>query len=94
MVERTADYFDDSTPKHRLPSLPRPAFRIREEESVVVLSNQGQPRTRTDESLQVVIPEPSRRLRGPWDHSGSINISVDVDQLLPRLNRAMIVLRG
>ncbi|PPQ70280.1 hypothetical protein CVT24_000843 [Panaeolus cyanescens] len=83
------------TPKHRLPSLPMPAFQVRAADENIIRANAGQPRRRAEDEvkLAVVNKEPGR-LRGPWDHSGSISIRVDVDSLLPPLNRAMVVLRG
>lgn len=47
-----------------------------------------------DEIVVVPLREKESRVRGPWDHSGSINVAVDVDRLLAPPRRAMIVLRG
>jgi hypothetical protein len=63
-----------------MPSIPRPAVQRRPSEgSVVVVGVRGEKR-------EIV--------RGPWDHSGSIGVVVDVDVLLQPLSRAMVVLRG
>ena len=64
-----------------MPSIPRPAVqRPPSEGSVIVVGERGGPERRM-------------RVRGPWDHSGSIGVVVDVDTLLQPLSRAMVVLR-
>ena len=60
-----------------MPSIPRPAVQRPPSEGSVV--------------VVVVGPEKPMRERGPWDRSRSIG--VDVDVLLQRPRRAMVVLR-
>ncbi|KAF8163076.1 hypothetical protein B0H34DRAFT_694056 [Crassisporium funariophilum] len=82
-----------STPKHIMPSVPRPAMR-RPCESSVTAQAQARARSRPEENVVVAEKAAVRTLRGPWDHSGSIATCVNVDRLLQPLQRAMIVLRG
>ncbi|KDR81379.1 hypothetical protein GALMADRAFT_60000 [Galerina marginata CBS 339.88] len=78
-----------SAPKHTLPSLPRPAFRRPSEGEL--LQAQMRARERHDGIVTVAREEKEKRIRGPWDHSGSISVAVDVDRLLQTPARALVV---
>ncbi|KAK0448375.1 uncharacterized protein EV420DRAFT_856457 [Desarmillaria tabescens] len=79
-----------NAPKHTLPAVPRPTFYPPHSVGrgpsppasglpVALASNYSNSRpsnvARRSESVKV--------RRGPWDHSGSVRVPVDVDHLLP-----------
>ncbi|KJA27299.1 hypothetical protein HYPSUDRAFT_131047 [Hypholoma sublateritium FD-334 SS-4] len=68
-------------PKHRMPSMPCAAFHWPVEAT-------------GKEGVRVAGPVAAKKTtaaRGPWDHSGSIAVWVDVDALLQRPGRARTV---
>ena len=71
-----------SAPKHQMPSLPMPALFRREQEE----GTGKRQRKATEKEIKIV--------RGPWDHSSSIKVAIDVDSLLSPLSRAMVAVRG
>ncbi|KAF9557688.1 hypothetical protein CPC08DRAFT_640004 [Agrocybe pediades] len=79
-------------PKYTMPSLPGPAFQ-RPTDAGVVLAR-ARPVAHTCDVVIGREKESEKRIRGPWDHSGSICLDIDVDRLLAPPVRAMIVVRG
>ncbi|KAK7043758.1 hypothetical protein VNI00_008370 [Paramarasmius palmivorus] len=93
-----------NAPKHTMPSVPRPTFCP---SSIVAKGPASPPRRRhksgsswssTDcadvpylPSTQSVSPAPPVKIRGPWDHSGSIRLSFDEDSLLAPLKPVVVM---
>ncbi|KAF9532420.1 hypothetical protein CPB83DRAFT_759641 [Crepidotus variabilis] len=76
-----------NAPRHHLPSMPVPAVFRRALEDASV--------GRKISHDEIVIPKMnSPTIRGPWDHSRSIKVAVNVDQILAPMARAMVVSRG
>ncbi|KAG6833493.1 hypothetical protein H0H87_006065 [Tephrocybe sp. NHM501043] len=78
-----------NAPKHTLPSLPQPTFHPAP--AVKQATTQGRSRSFLLPSLDIVLserprsPQTTQKIRGPWDHSGCIAVSFDVENLLAPL---------
>lgn len=73
-----------------MPSLPAPAAFQEETAHGGALPRQ---RSTTDDMVVTILEKPSGVVRGPWDHSGSIGVAIDIDKLLAPMARAMVVVR-
>ncbi|EKM55753.1 uncharacterized protein PHACADRAFT_96073 [Phanerochaete carnosa HHB-10118-sp] len=83
-------------PKHTMPSLPRPAFH---RPIPIAQGPASRPRARSiaeqDEptlNLQSSPSSPASEhfVRGPWDHSASIKVSIDISAVLPPPKQAAV----
>ncbi|KAF5324866.1 hypothetical protein D9611_004535 [Ephemerocybe angulata] len=77
------------SPKHSLPSLPRPIH--------TAPSTERLKRSPSSSGMIAVTPPantsrtaPTARLRGPWDHSESVGVVIDVSLLLAPLQPAVV----
>ncbi|KAJ7871515.1 hypothetical protein B0H14DRAFT_2345176 [Mycena olivaceomarginata] len=90
-----------SIPKHTMPSMPRPTWA-----QPAALARGPSPRPQAGHKEDPVLavkfseipshllpPTPSSQgsMRGPWDHSGSIQLPMDVESLLSPLKPAALV---
>ncbi|KAJ8078476.1 hypothetical protein AAF712_001508 [Marasmius tenuissimus] len=91
-----------NTPKHTLPSVPRPTFYP---QAAVPRGPSPAPRHKSKDGLSLsfaecaegyqpsiifAVPAPMK-LRGPWDHSGSISLPFDAESLLPRMKPVAVM---
>ncbi|TFK25072.1 hypothetical protein FA15DRAFT_591242 [Coprinopsis marcescibilis] len=70
---------DRNAPKHRLPSLPRPIHTVA---TTRPIKGQGTEKNAPIPAIKRSESEDKQQVRGPWNHSSSISVVIDVSQLL------------
>ncbi|ESK87539.1 hypothetical protein Moror_2029 [Moniliophthora roreri MCA 2997] len=76
-----------NAPKHTMPSVPRPTFYPQSILAKDCADVPYLPSTLTQSAAQVA----QAKIRGPWDHSGSIKIPLDEGNLLAPLKPVAVM---